>query len=144
MIASVTRLRVRSFLYLPAFLWMTYRSQRQVGRASGFRGGKLLVDRKQTYWTLTMWEDERAMKSFRGSGAHAQVMPKLVEWCDEAAYAHWASASNSIPDWPEAHERLIKEGRLSRVAYPSPDHEARKFPAPRLKPLIGQGLKPVA
>jgi heme-degrading monooxygenase HmoA len=57
---------------------MTFRSQRQVVRAPGFLGSKLLIDRKHTYWTLTMWEDERAMKAFRGSGAHAAVMPKLV------------------------------------------------------------------
>jgi Domain of unknown function (DUF3291) len=143
MIASVTRLRVRSVLYLPAFLWMTFRSQRQVSRARGFLGGKLLIDRKHTYWTLTVWEDNRAMKNFRGSGAHAKVMPKLVEWCDEASYAHWAPANETIPEWPEAYEHLVKEGRLSRVAHPSPDHEARRFPAPRLEPLIGQNLRPV-
>lgn len=141
MIASVTRLRVRSAFYLPAFLWMTFRSQRQVVRTSGFRGGKLLIDAKRTYWTLTVWEDERAMKSFRGSGAHAAVMPKLVEWCDEASYAHWSSANEALPDWPEAYQCLVKEGRLSHVAHPSVDHEARHFPVPRLSPLIGQNLK---
>jgi Domain of unknown function (DUF3291) len=143
MLASLTRLRVRSLLYLPAFLWMTFRSQRQVVRARGFLGGKLLIDRKQTYWTLTVWQDERAMKAFRGSGAHAAVMPRLAEWCDEAAYTHWAPENGTIPDWPEAYEYLVKEGRLSRVAHSSPDHKARRFPAPRLSPLIGQDLKPV-
>lgn len=78
MLASVTRLRVRSFLYLPAFLWMTFLAQRQTVRASGFIGGRLLVDRHRTYWTLTVWEDEKAMKGFRGSGPHARAMPKLV------------------------------------------------------------------
>ncbi len=57
-----------------------------------------------------MWEeDENSMKAFRGSGSHARAMPKLVEWCDEAAYAHWAQADGSIPDWSEAYERLVRE-----------------------------------
>ena len=81
------------------------------------------------------------MKAFRGSDAHARVMPKLVEWCDEASYAHWVTENNSIPEWPEAYQRLLQEGRVSRVA--NPDHEARRFPQPRLQPLIGQNLKPV-
>jgi hypothetical protein len=142
MVASVTRLRVRSAFLLPIFLWKTFRAQRQVVRASGFVGGRLLVDVKRTYWTMTVWENEKAMKAFRGSGAHAAVMPKLVDWCDEAAYTHWDAFNEAVPEWPEAYDRLVKQGRLSRVALPSPDHEARRFPAPRLSPLIGQELKP--
>jgi heme-degrading monooxygenase HmoA len=68
---------------------MTFRSQRQIAHADGFLGGRLLVDKRNTYWTLTTWQTEAAMKKFRGSGPHAKVMPKLMGWCDEAAYAHW-------------------------------------------------------
>jgi Domain of unknown function (DUF3291) len=142
MLASVTRLRVHSFLNLPAFLWMTFRVQRQTVCAQGFVGGRLLIDNLHTYWTLTVWEDEKSMKAFRGSGSHASVMPKLAEWCDEAAYTHW-TADRLIPSWPEAYERLVSEGRLSRVARPSQDHESRCFRKPRLHPLIGANLKPV-
>jgi hypothetical protein len=141
-LASVTRLRVRSLRYLLAFLWQTFLSQRQVVRAPGFSGGRLLIDRRRTFWTVTVWHDERAMKAFRGSAAHAKVMPRLAEWCDEAAYAHWTSDGDSLPDWQEAYKHLIAEGRLSRVAHPSPDHDARQFSEPRLKPLIGNNLKP--
>ena len=144
MIVSVTRLRVRSIRYLPEFLWYTFRSQNQVARASGFRGGRLLVDAHRTFWTMTTWDDERAMKAFRGTGAHAAVMPKLFSWCDEAAYTHWLAADEKLPEWPEAHERLQSEGRLSRVAQPSPDHNAKRFPKPRLQPLIGNDVKAVS
>jgi hypothetical protein len=144
MLASVTRLRVRSVRDLPAFLWMTFLVQRQTRRAPGFLGGRLLIDNLHTYWTLTAWENEKAMKAFRGSGPHAGVMPKLVEWCDEAAYTHWIGADDSIPEWLDAYEHLVKEGRSSRVARPSQDHVSRIFPKPRLRPLIGLNLKPVA
>jgi heme-degrading monooxygenase HmoA len=140
MISSVTRLRIRRVRYVPLFVWRTFLAQRQARRAPGFYGGKLLVDARRTFWTLTVWADERSMKQFRGSGAHAQVMPSLARWCDEAAYTHWISTDNSIPDWSEAYEKLISEGRLSRVERPSSDHEARRFAKPRLQPLIGQTL----
>jgi Domain of unknown function (DUF3291) len=142
--ASVTRLRVRSLRYLPAFLWQTFLSQRQVVSAPGFSGGRLLIDVGCTFWTLTVWRDEQAMKAFRGSAPHAKVMPRLMEWCNEASYAHWVSNGDSIPTWQEAHEHLVADGRLSRVAHPSPSHGARQFAKPRLKPLIGLDLKPRA
>jgi len=141
MLASVTRLRVRSMWYLPPFLWRTFLSRRQIVHSSGFRGGRLLIDVGRTFWTLTVWESERDMKAFRGSQAHAKVMPRLAGWCDEAAYAHWDVNYDSVPTWQEAYEHLVREGHLSRVAYPSSDHDRRHFPEPRLKPLIGLDLK---
>jgi hypothetical protein len=140
MLASVTRLRVRSLLFLPAFARYVFLSWRQVARAEGFRGGRLLIDRRFSFWTLTVWETERAMKAFRGAAAHAKVMPRLAHWCDEAAYAHWGLSRAGVPSWQEAYQRLRKEGKLSRVAHPSHQHEARDFAAPRLKPLIGADL----
>jgi heme-degrading monooxygenase HmoA len=123
-------------------LWQTFAANHQVARANGFRGGRLLIDRRRTFWTLTAWEDERTMKSFRGSGVHAKVMPRLFHWCDEAAYSHWIATDDKIAEWPEAFDRLISEGRLSRVEHPSTDHTEHKFAPPRLQPMIGQEIKP--
>jgi hypothetical protein len=143
MIASVTRLRVRSVRFLPLFLWHTLRSQRQVVRASGFLGGRLLVDSWSTYWTLTTWIDEQAMRNFRGVGAHSKVMPRLAHWCDEASYTHWTPSEDSVPEWNDAYAQLLASPRLSRVSHPSQDHSAQNFAKPRLNPMIGQTLKPV-
>ena len=142
MLISATRLRIRSALVLLPFVWRTFQSQRQVVRAPGFLGGRLLIDRKRTFWTLTAWETEKAMRDYRGSGAHQKVMPRLVDWCDEALVVHWTTDGTEIPPWPEAFDRLRRDGRPSRVAHPTRDHEARRFPAPRLKPMIGQDLHP--
>jgi hypothetical protein len=129
---------------MPAFLWRTFQSQRQVERAAGFFGGRLLVDAGMTFWTLTVWESEQAMKKFRGTGAHARVMSRLPQWCNEAAYAHWVAPTDSIPTWDEAHQRLVAEGRMSRVEHPSENHSNRLFARPRLQPLIGRDIKPAA
>ena len=129
---SVTRLRIRSFFYLPQFFWGNELSARQLSQAPGFLGGRLLVDRHRTFWTLTAWDDQAAMRAYRNSGAHAGVMPKLLKWCDEASVAHWDQESPSLPDWPEAHRRMVSEGRASKVHNPSPNHAARAFPPPRV------------
>lgn len=144
MLVSVTRLRIRSIRYLPPFVWSNYFVHRQILHTPGFAGGRVLQDANRTYWTLTMWEAEQHMKSFRNSGAHARVMPRLSIWCDEAAYVHWSTSQTGVPTWPEAYTQLVKEGRLSRVLHPSQNHTARHFDEPRLVPLRGLDLHPEA
>jgi hypothetical protein len=116
---SVTRLRVRSFIYLPQFFWHTFRSIRQAERSSGFLGGKLLVNAKNVFWTVTAWKDQAAMNAYRTSGAHRGAMPKLLNWCNEAAVVHWTQESSEVPSWQEAHQRMAEEGKPSKVNYPS-------------------------
>ena len=138
---SVTRLRVRSFLYLPEFLWDTFRSVRQVRRSPGFLGGRLLVNSGYVFWTMTAWQDEAAMNAYRTSGAHRQAMPKLLNWCDEAAVAHWTQESAEIPEWQQTHQHMSERGRLSKVNHPSAAQASQKIPAPQPS-RIAQTLKP--
>jgi hypothetical protein len=50
---SLTRLRIRSFRFVPLFALYALRSVRQVKKAPGFQCGALLPDRNRTYWTMT-------------------------------------------------------------------------------------------
>jgi hypothetical protein len=128
---SVTRLRVRSLRYLLPFLWQTFRVARQARHSSHFLGGRVLREAKNTFWTVTAWENEEAMRVFRQQGAHSHVMPKLLEWCDEAAYVHWSQDSREPPDWREAHRRLVLEGELSKVYHPSAAQVAEHIVEPK-------------
>jgi Domain of unknown function (DUF3291) len=128
---SVTRLRIRSVFYLPQFVWYAIQSQRQAQYAPGLIAGQVVRDARSAFWTMTMWEDERAMEVFRVQGAHRGAMPKLLDWCDEASLVHWTQESSELPTWQEAYERLIKNGRPSKVRHPSAAHLARQFPPPR-------------
>jgi Domain of unknown function (DUF3291) len=128
---SVTRLRVRSLFYLPQFLVQAIRSSRQAQRSPGFLGGRLLREAGNVYWTLTIWKDDAAMNSYRTRGVHGGVMPRLMDWCSEAALAHWTQESAEVPSWPEAHGRMVAQGRSSKVRHPSPAHLAHQIPAPR-------------
>jgi hypothetical protein len=138
---SVTRLRVRSFIYLPQFFWDTFQSVRQVERSSGFLGGRLLVNAKNIFWTVTAWNDQAAMNAYRTSGAHRRAMPKLLNWCDEAAVVHWAQESSEIPLWQEVHRRMVEEGKPSKVNDPSSDQASNHIPAPK-QSRIERTLKP--
>jgi hypothetical protein len=139
---SVTRLRVRSFIYLPQFLWDAFKSMRQVERSFGFLGGRLLVNPNYVFWTMTAWKDEAAMNAYRVGGAHRRAMPKLLNWCNEAAVVHWTQESSEIPVWQEVQVRMAKEGRPSKVNHPSPAQASNHIPGPE-PGHIERKLKPI-
>ena len=129
---SITRLRVRSWRYILPFLFFALRSSRQAKVAEGNLHVALLRDANRAFWTRTVWTTEAAMRSFMMSGPHRQVMPRLLDWCDEAAVVHWVQDTDQQPDWYEAHSRLQNQGRPSKVRSPSPAHEKLDMPRPQL------------
>jgi heme-degrading monooxygenase HmoA len=131
-IVSITRLRVRAWRYLPTFLVGAYRSTRQARRASGNLATAVLADRNFAFWTRTVWVDEAAVRAFMLSSPHRHVMPRLLDWCDEASLARWAQDTAEPPSWSEAHRRMLAEGRRSKVRHPSAAHQRFEFPAPRI------------
>jgi heme-degrading monooxygenase HmoA len=130
---SITRLRVRAWRYLPAFIIQAFRSARQASLAPGNLAVTLLRDANLTFWTRTVWSEEAAMRAFMLAGVHRKVMPRLLEWCDEAAVAHWNQDALEPPAWDEAHQRLQHEGRTSKVNHPSPAHRRFEIPAPSVR-----------
>jgi len=132
-LVSITRLRVRSGRYLPAFFLAALRSAFQARRAKDNLAVTILREAHNTYWTRTLWADEAAMKSFMLSGVHRTVMPKLLKWCDEASVARWTQDSPQQPTWDEAHQRMQRDGRTSRVNHPSEAHRRFHIPALEMK-----------
>jgi len=130
-LVSITRLRVRSWRYLPAFLLASLRASQQAKAAPGNLTVSLLRDAGLVFWTRTLWTDETAMRAFMLSGAHRRVMPRLLQWCDEAAIAHWTQEASEPPSWAEAHRRLQQDGHPSKVNHPSPAQQRFAFRAPR-------------
>ena len=127
---SITRLRVRSWSYVPAFVVQTFRIARQAARADGNLAVKLLRDRRKTFWTGTTWSFEDSVKAFMHAKPHGPTMRSLLNWCDEAALVHWTQTGEELPSWGEAHKRIQQEGRRSKVNHPSAAHTAYAIPAP--------------
>jgi hypothetical protein len=57
-------------------------------------------------------------------------MPKLLNWCNEAAVVHWTQESSEVPSWQEAHQRMAEEGKPSKVNHPSPSQLSNHIPPP--------------
>jgi hypothetical protein len=133
-VISITRVRVRSWRFLPAFALRTVMIARQLARAEGNLGVALLHDKRNTFWTGTSWSSEESIKTFMHTAPHGPAMRKLLNWCDEAALVHWTQAGAELPSWEGAHRRIQAEGRPSKVNHPSPIHTAHVFPVP----VVGQ------
>lgn len=141
---SVTRLRLRGWLFLPAFLFTNGPVARQVRKAPGFLGGTILMDSRRTFWTVSLWKDRASMTAFRNGGRHGKAMPKLAAWADHARVANWEQEEESIPDWETLYARLSEKGRPSRLLRPAPDHAGPDdFPKPRREGWRMRELEPL-
>lgn len=127
---SVTRLRVKSLWYLPSFFMANEGSVKELILTPGFAGGKELIDKKLTFWTVTVWKDMEAMKTFRNSQVHRKAMQKLPKWCDEASYIHWSQDDANLEDWNAIHSKMISEGKITKVKQPSEQQLSKNYPAP--------------
>ncbi len=130
-LVSITRLRVRSLRYVPAFLLGSLRSAREAKNASGNLAVAVLSDAHLAFWTRTLWTDERSMSALMLAPAHRAVMPKLLQWCDEAAVTHWLQDTLEPPAWPDVYRRLQQEGRTSKVDHPSAAQLRFEIPPPK-------------
>lgn len=121
---SITRLRLRSPLYLPLFFRHAVPSARQSVTAPGNLVTKTQAQGGTIFWTMTVWEDEASMRRYMTSGPHRKAMPKLAQWCDEASTVHWTQEEVELPAWEEIQHRMMTQGRLHPVRYPSKNQAA--------------------
>jgi len=125
---SVTRFRSRSVVFLPLFALHANRSMSQARKADGLLSGAVQRQTDGSFWTMTVWRDERAMLAYVASGAHRSAMPHLRDWAVEASIVRWVADGPALPTWHEAASRMREEGRPSKLRHPGPDHAARAYP----------------
>jgi hypothetical protein len=125
---SATRLRVKSIFFLPSFFISNEASLKELKVTKGFIEGKELVDKKLTFWTLTLWESDGDMRAFRNSVPHRKAMQQLPNWCDEASYTHWMQEEKSLPDWTTVYNKMITEGKTTKVRKPSANQTDKSYP----------------
>ena len=125
---SVTRLRVRAWIFLPDFLLNSLRATRQARAAAGNLGVEVKRDARLTFWTKSAWQDEKSMRAFMLSGDHKKAMKHLARWCSEASVVHWEQEFTRLPFWEDASRRMQRDGRLSKVDHPSAAQQAGQIP----------------
>ncbi len=103
-------------------------AMRQANSTSGNCGTDVLPDANDVYRTQAVWNDRGSLLKFKTAAPHLGMMGSLDSWCDEASFVEWEQSTPQMPEWPVAHDRLVRDGRSPTLGRPSPDHEARSFP----------------
>ncbi len=129
---SMTRLKLKSPLYLIPFWFHTQRVVKQMKASEGFLKGKLLVTHNLSMWTMTLWVSEEALHNFYLSGAHRLVMKKLSEFSSEAIAGHQEVESNELPSWEYVRNELCLIGYLGKLKEPSTNHKNRIILSPKI------------
>jgi hypothetical protein len=99
----VTRLSPDGLRGLRAGLALGETAVRQLAGLPGFRGGRLLVDRRRDLWTLTTWTDRASLATF--AGLHAPVAARIGEVAVASATSGWQQESDELPTWAAVRER---------------------------------------
>ncbi len=105
----LSELPLQSYRALPRFLRFTRQVQRQLKTASGLVGYSLLarLGRKR-FWTLSVWEDERALMDFVDAVPHRMMMHALQPDLGETQFLRWAIRGDAYPpSWKAALARAI-------------------------------------
>lgn len=141
---SITRLKLRSFFYLPLFFYNAARSVNQIRNAKGLISGKTLVANwGLVHLTVTLWQDPEHMQKFMTTGAHLEAMKKGTKWCDEMVTvsgeispSESSSSASELPDLVECEKQLENFGRFVPLKYASQNQNLKKVGPSR---LLGEG-----
>jgi heme-degrading monooxygenase HmoA len=104
-----SRLRLSSPRHLPRFLRASTRVGRQAREAPGCIDSRLRAQlRSLTFWTLSAWEDEAAMKEFVRSEPHLGAMRDLRARgaVASAEFRSWVDDAAVLPDWDAVTPRF--------------------------------------
>jgi len=126
----VTRLRLRDPAFFDDFFASAVAVTEQAQGTEGNLGADVLADANNTYWTRTAWQGRAAMDSFVGAEPHLGTMNRIDDWCDEATFVDWEQPGANMPDWQEAHRRLVAGGQASSLTHATQANQTLAFPAP--------------
>jgi heme-degrading monooxygenase HmoA len=85
--------------------------QRQLRETAGVIGysmrAKIL---NRDFWTLSVWESERALMDFVAKAPHREAMKEITPYMGATKFTRWKVSGSSIPpDWADAVLRESKE-----------------------------------
>lgn len=125
---SMTRLKLKSPLYLIPFFIQNEKILSQLRATQGFIKGKVLAAPNLSMWTVTLWKSEQDIRTFYLNGEHGETMEKINEWSSDSAICHQLIESDEIPSWENIRLQLIKSGRFRDLTEPSFDQISREIP----------------
>jgi hypothetical protein len=104
---SITGLTLRSRRHFFRFWWHAIRAMTQAKRAPGIRSAAARII-GGVHHTVTVWDDEQAMRNYVRSGAHLDALRAFHEIATGKTIGFVADAA---PLWNEVHDLWVTRGR---------------------------------
>jgi len=118
-LAMATFIELGSVWNLPRFEWYTLRVHRQLARTPGLVGYSFRGEFPLRYWTISAWQNGRALHGFVRGDPHRTVTAALPATMRRFRHTHWTVTGSGLPlAWPDALERL-RRADLASTAHPA-------------------------
>jgi hypothetical protein len=121
-VVVATRMKVRRWRDLPAFMRGSMAAARQAEYTPGFLAGQVRMEAKRVFWTLTVWQCPHDMVAVRDSGVHAAVAPRLAGSASEGYFGTWESATGDAPSWQNVSEMVAESANFAPLHAPTESH----------------------
>jgi quinol monooxygenase YgiN len=106
-LALLSFLPLKSFWSFPAFARGTLGIMKQLGAAEGLIAYSVLARLlAKHFWTLSVWSDEAALKSFVNHPPHVRLMASLTPHMGQTRFVRWTVNGSGLPlVWDDALRR---------------------------------------
>jgi hypothetical protein len=107
-LALLSYLPLKGYRKMPDLLRRSRSVSDQLAHASGLIGFSFRANLfRHQFWTLSVWEDERALMAFVGTMPHLDAMTVLRSHMGETAFVRWRVMGNELPPrWDDALRRM--------------------------------------
>ena len=107
-VGFATKLPLTAHRHTPGFLRDTLRVRRQLAAAPGLVGYSLLAQLgAKTYWTVSVWEDEPALRAFAATEPHRRITRRTPGRMGASRFETFTVAGADVPlRWGDVRARL--------------------------------------
>ena len=88
MITTITELKCKNYLKLPGLIFLSMKIIKQAKSTPGNISALIKANGLKAF-TLTSWEHEEALKSFRNTGYHKQAMKAMNKTASAFRFKTW-------------------------------------------------------
>jgi quinol monooxygenase YgiN len=106
-VALLSVLPLKSHWMMPRLMQFMLATQRQLKKSPGLIGYSLAAELlAKRFYTLSVWEDQRALMDFVEEVPHGEIMQKLKPHMEKTTFVQWTVRAPEIPlQWKDALSR---------------------------------------
>jgi heme-degrading monooxygenase HmoA len=109
-VALLSFLPLKRYRTIPKLARLAMETMGQLAKSPGLIGYSLGAElTRKRFWTVSVWEDQQALRDFVEQIPHSRIMQELAPHMDKTAFAEWTVRASEIPiPWPTGRRHLLK------------------------------------